>query len=102
VKVPPSSTTPFAEDEFGARCTLARRPRMRPLVLERTVPKQAKATAAPKGTTLASIGEHGCVHGRILCREGTGPSDRLVCLQTRRKMAARYNAESFADADASN
>ncbi len=71
LKVPPSSTTPFAEDELGAWCTLAGlspenattvseelvaredQTGITTLVLERTTPKQAKATAAPTGTTLA-------------------------------------------------
>jgi hypothetical protein len=71
LKVPPTSTTPFAEDELGAWCTLAGlspanamtvfevlaaredRTGLTTLVLERTVPKQAEAMAAPTGTTLA-------------------------------------------------
>jgi hypothetical protein len=71
LKIPPSSTTPFAEDELGAWCTLAglspenattlseelvaRKDQtgLTTLVFERTAPKQAKATAAPTGTTLA-------------------------------------------------
>jgi len=71
VKVPPSSTAPFAEDELGAWCRLAGlspenattvseelvgradQTGLTTLVLERTAPKQAKATAPPTGTTLA-------------------------------------------------
>jgi hypothetical protein len=71
LKMPPRLTTPFAEDELGAWCTLAGlapenattlseelvaredQTGLTGLVLERTAPKQAKATAAPTGTTLA-------------------------------------------------
>ena len=71
LKVPPSSTTPFAEDELGAWCALAGlspenattlseeliaredQTGLTTLVLERTAPKQPKATAAPTGTSLA-------------------------------------------------
>ena len=70
LKTPPSSTTPFAEDELGAWCTLAGlspesattvsddlvaredQTRLTRLVLERTAPKRVPE-AAPTGTTLA-------------------------------------------------
>jgi hypothetical protein len=71
VRRTPSSTTPFGEDEFGAWCTLAGRPRMRrrsPRSWLRARARQGsrrfsssalyrskpKATAAPTGTTFAS------------------------------------------------
>jgi hypothetical protein len=71
LKVPPSSTTPFAEDELSAWCSLAGlspenamkvseelvaredQTGLTALVLERTVAKQPKVTAAQTTTTLA-------------------------------------------------
>ena len=92
LKTPPISTTPFAEDELGAWCTLAGlspavcddglrraglRARTRPgfttLVLERATPKPAKATAAPTGTTLAYYrSDDDCPYLRFSRRRGRG------------------------------
>lgn len=71
LKSPPRSTTPFAEDELGAWCTLAGlspqnattvseelvarqdQAGVATLIFEHTAPKPAKVMAAPTGTSLA-------------------------------------------------
>ncbi len=71
LKVPPASTTPFAEDELGAWCALAGlspqnattvseeliarpdQPGIATIIIERAAPKPAKTMTAPTGTSLA-------------------------------------------------
>jgi hypothetical protein len=68
------------QHELGARCTLAGRPRIRPLVLERTVPKQTRRRRRPRARPSPQSGSMGaCTDGFFVAREPDRQIDWSDC-----------------------